>query len=377
MGRHSLYSVEPAPRGTLFKTGGTVVALAGLCLLTAASQSPASDARPALAAQKGPNPATLGTPAPAASPAPESGTGDAMAQPAPAPAESGAVAATPVSSPPPGVPGIPAVALDAYRRAEAETARSNEKCHLSWAMVAGIGKVESDHARGGAVDDQGKTLKPILGPALNGSNGTAALPLSSGNWMQAEGPMQFLPSTWQIWGADGNNDGKADPNNIFDSALATGNYLCSAGDLANGANLKKAILTYNPSQDYLNQVSQWIKTYSNGAVPVPNSTGTAGDSGVSQLASAAPVKKGSGSSSSGSGSSGASSSSGSSGASSGGSSSSSGSGGSSSGGSSSGGGSSSPPSSGGGSSSPPSSGGSGPLPAPVQKPVNGVVGALP
>lgn len=47
--------------------------------------------------------------------------------------------------------------------------------------------------------------------------------------------MQFIPSTWSNggpdgtgWGADGNGDGKKDPHNVFDAALAAGGYLCAA-----------------------------------------------------------------------------------------------------------------------------------------------------
>ncbi|WP_425274969.1 lytic murein transglycosylase [Streptomyces monomycini] len=41
--------------------------------------------------------------------------------------------------------------------------------------------------------------------------------------------MQFIPSTWGSWGADGDGDGVKDPNNMFDAALGTARYLC-AGD---------------------------------------------------------------------------------------------------------------------------------------------------
>ena len=41
--------------------------------------------------------------------------------------------------------------------------------------------------------------------------------------------MQFIPSTWALYGADGNGDGVADPFNIFDAAAAAAHYLCRAG----------------------------------------------------------------------------------------------------------------------------------------------------
>jgi len=49
---------------------------------------------------------------------------------------------------------------------------------LSWTVLAGIGKVESNHGRyGGAiVDHDGNVTPPIIGIPLNGRNDTAAIP---------------------------------------------------------------------------------------------------------------------------------------------------------------------------------------------------------
>src|SRR2546428_764976 len=81
-------------------------------------------------------------------------------------------------------------------------------------------------ARSGVVDANGTTVSPILGPVLDG-NGFAAIPDTDGGrldgnqvWDRAVGPMQFLPSTWTTWSADGNGDHRADPNNVFDASLA-------------------------------------------------------------------------------------------------------------------------------------------------------------
>ena len=48
-------------------------------------------------------------------------------------------------------------------------------CHLTWPLLAGIGKVESAHASGGKVDANGTTRGRILGPVLNGGPGMAAI----------------------------------------------------------------------------------------------------------------------------------------------------------------------------------------------------------
>ena len=34
--------------------------------------------------------------------------------------------------------------------------------------------------------------------------------------------MQFIPSTWSRYAADGNGDGVADPQNLYDAAHAAG-----------------------------------------------------------------------------------------------------------------------------------------------------------
>ena len=67
--------------------------------------------------------------------------------------------------------------------------------------------------------------------------------------------MQFIPSTWKWAGRDGNGDGRKDPNNVYDAALAAGHYLCRFDwNLADQADLDRAILSYNNSRDYLNLV---------------------------------------------------------------------------------------------------------------------------
>lgn len=176
--------------------------------------------------------------------------------------------------------GIPATVLTAYRRAEDALADTDPGCRLPWQLLAAIGKVESGQARGGRVDGHGTTLTPILGPVLNG-NGFARISDTDGGrydgdttYDRAVGPMQFIPSTWARWGADGNKDGRADPNNIHDAALAAGRYLC-AGDrnLALKADLNRAILSYNHSSAYLRTVLSWLDFYRRGTHEVPDGRG--------------------------------------------------------------------------------------------------------
>ncbi|HWM40027.1 MAG TPA: lytic murein transglycosylase [Streptomyces sp.] len=188
--------------------------------------------------------------------------------------------------------GIPATVLAAYKKAERTLAASDRSCGLRWELLAAIGKVESGQARGGAVDKEGTTLKPILGPVLNGS-GFARINDTDGGrfdgdarFDRAVGPMQFIPSTWSRWGVDGNGDGSRDPGNIHDAALSAGKYLCAGGkQLSAKADLDRAILSYNHSRDYLRTVLAWYEFYRegthevpDGAGPLPTSPGAGGDS---------------------------------------------------------------------------------------------------
>jgi len=181
---------------------------------------------------------------------------------------------------PDGPLGIPATALAAYKNAADILGREQPACHIDWALIASIGRIESNHARGGYVDAQGTTREPILGPQLNGQGGFAAIPDTDQGvldtdvvWDRAVGPTQFIPATWKAYASDGNGDRKSDPNNIFDAALATGRYLCSGGfDLANPDQLRGALHRYNNSDTYVNTVILWAEAYRTGIMQVPDST---------------------------------------------------------------------------------------------------------
>ncbi|MGW1230641.1 lytic murein transglycosylase [Streptomyces sp. NPDC002530] len=176
--------------------------------------------------------------------------------------------------------GIPASILAAYKKAEQTVAGTDPACRLPWQLLAAIGKVESGQARGGRVDAQGTTLSPILGPALNGQGFALIKDTDNGAYDgdrthdRAVGPMQFIPSTWAVWGVDGNGDGRKDPNNIYDAALAAGRYLCAGSrDLALAADLDRAVLSYNHSDEYLRTVRSWFEYYKRGTHEVPDGTG--------------------------------------------------------------------------------------------------------
>jgi hypothetical protein len=190
--------------------------------------------------------------------------------------------------------GIPNVALNAYRVAEARMASANPGCGIHWSLLAGIGRVESNHGRygGAALAPDGTSSPQILGPALNGVQFAYIGDSDGGQWDgdtrydRAMGPMQFIPTTWRSYAIDGNGDGRADPFNINDAALASANYLCRAGgNLRTEAGQRDAVFAYNHSDSYVAQVLALARAYASGVAvdslplvgnttgPVPAPTG--------------------------------------------------------------------------------------------------------
>ncbi|MFE0023875.1 lytic transglycosylase domain-containing protein [Amycolatopsis sp. NPDC059021] len=152
--------------------------------------------------------------------------------------------------------GIPARALRAYGNAELALRANQPACKISWATLAGIGRIESNHGQyGGAVlQENGLPSKPIIGVPLDGSPGVAAIN-EGDSPAHAMGPMQFIPGTWRKWASDGNGDGLGDPQQIDDAALTAARYLCAGGrDMASPAGWWAGILSYNNSTEYAQKV---------------------------------------------------------------------------------------------------------------------------
>jgi hypothetical protein len=96
---------------------------------------------------------------------------------------------------------------------------------LSWTVLAAIGQIES-------------------------ADGTNNGPSTAG----ALGPMQFLPSTWAVWGIDGfGQTGPPDIMNPYDAVPSAARMLCADG-AASGGGLSGAIFDYNHATWYVNEV---------------------------------------------------------------------------------------------------------------------------
>ncbi|MEU4765602.1 lytic transglycosylase domain-containing protein [Actinosynnema sp. NPDC023794] len=186
-----------------------------------------------------------------------------------------------------GQHGIPGVMLDAYMRAADRLGRTTPGCKLDWPLLASIGRIESGHARGGRVTESGTTVEPIVGPVLDGSPGVAAIRDTDGGrfdgdrtWDRAVGPMQFIPSTWAGYAADGNEDGDRNPNNIYDATIGAGNYLCANNaDVSDPVQRARSVFRYNQSNEYVATVLYWADVYASGVPVLPDIIGSDDDFG--------------------------------------------------------------------------------------------------
>lgn len=137
----------------------------------------------------------------------------------------------------PGIPSqmaladIPAELLAIYTEAAKAT------CDMPWAVLAAVGKVETDH---------GRSTSPGV---RSGANGAGAM-----------GPMQFLGGTWATYGVDGDRDGVKDVYNPVDAIWGAANYLCASG-AGDPARLRDAIWAYNHADWYVTKVLEQAATY--------------------------------------------------------------------------------------------------------------------
>jgi hypothetical protein len=74
----------------------------------------------------------------------------------------------------------------------------------------------------------------------------------------AVGWMQFLPSSWEMYGVDANGDGRKDPYNPVDAICAAASYLKAAGG---NKDLYNAIFAYNHADWYVQEVLLYARAY--------------------------------------------------------------------------------------------------------------------
>jgi hypothetical protein len=168
----------------------------------------------------------------------------------------------------PGTEDLTIVAVDAYYNASTLAFQRWPGCRIAWHQLAGVGRVESIHGTFGSSDltATGSTSAKILGPQLNGDPWLAIPDTDQGmldddiEWDRAVGPMQFIPSSWAIFAADGDDNGVEDPHNLYDAALGAADHLC--GDsLDTTDRFRAALLGYNRSARYGYDVMKFSDEY--------------------------------------------------------------------------------------------------------------------
>ena len=143
----------------------------------------------------------------------------------------GGPANQPAGGPTGAVPGIPGAALADYRAAAAACPG------LSWAVLAGIGEVESNHGQSTA-------------PGVR----------SGANPYGAEGPMQFLPATFRAYAVPRPDGTPPSPYDMGDATRAAARMLCANGG-GSATGLRNAIWAYNHSWQYVDLVLTWADRY--------------------------------------------------------------------------------------------------------------------
>ena len=93
---------------------------------------------------------------------------------------------------------------------------------IRWEVLAAINEIETDYGRNLNVSSAG-----------------------------ALGWMQFIPSSWRMYGTDANKDGEKDPYNPVDAIFAAARYLKAAGA---DNDLRRAIFAYNHADWYVDSV---------------------------------------------------------------------------------------------------------------------------
>src|SRR4051794_8037901 len=93
---------------------------------------------------------------------------------------------------------------------------------VRWEVLAAINEIETDYGRNLNVSSAG-----------------------------ALGWMQFMPSTWKMYGVDANKDGRKDPYNPVDAIFAAARYLKAAGY---SQDVRRSIYAYNHADWYVDSV---------------------------------------------------------------------------------------------------------------------------
>ena len=142
-------------------------------------------------------------------------------------------------------------------------ASAGSRCGLSADLLFAVGSVASVNGRidGTAFDREATSHPAIFGATGDGSLANLALLLDTDEgavdgdtmWDRPVGPFQILPASWERYGFDANQDGIADPQNLWDASASAANFLCEMG-AGDGGTQAVAIRNYAGSNDLAEQI---------------------------------------------------------------------------------------------------------------------------
>lgn len=164
---------------------------------------------------------------------------------------------------------IPLRSLRAYLATELVMAEAQPACALDWQLLAAIGRVESRHGERGdhELNRRGLAKPAFVGLPLDGSGERSAVPDTDGGrldgdrqWDRPVGPMKLMPAAWATYAVDGDGDGRRNPQDLDDAALATAALLCD-GDMAVRADRVAALRELNDRAEYVRAVQVTARGY--------------------------------------------------------------------------------------------------------------------
>lgn len=175
-----------------------------------------------------------------------------------------------VSADGPQLGDVPIAALGAYQRAAAVLEGADKTCHLNWSLVAAVGQVVSGHGTTGdsSLDRTGVMRPKYAGKALRGSTGKRVPDSDAGRldgddrFDRPVGPLQLSPATWAVVGVDSDGDGKRNPHDVDDAALAVAVLLCSGTeDLRRRPGRVEAVQRINDDPSFIETVLAVDRAY--------------------------------------------------------------------------------------------------------------------
>ncbi|MDE9364019.1 lytic transglycosylase domain-containing protein [Luteipulveratus sp. YIM 133132] len=108
---------------------------------------------------------------------------------------------------------------------------------IPWTLLAGVGMEETQ---------QGRNVR--------------------GSIAGAQGPMQFLPTTFGAFKIDGDGDGTTDIQSVPDAVYTAANYLTKSGARTGPDGVRRALWHYNQAGWYVNDVLFYAQQYGSGTV---------------------------------------------------------------------------------------------------------------